>query len=59
MNRRLASFAIVSIASTARAAGLGASDFGYLDGYSIDKRTHALTLLLVIDRPLEDGLTKP
>ena len=41
------------------AAGLGASDYAYLDGYAVDPRTHALTLLLVIDRPLEDGLTKP
>ena len=40
------------------AVGLGPSDRGFLDGGSIDDRTGKVTLLLVVDMPLEDGLTK-
>jgi hypothetical protein len=41
------------------AAGLGASDYTYIDAIRVDERTGAVTLVLVIDRPLTDGLTKP
>ena len=59
MQRRLALTSLFALAANARATGLGATDIGFLDGLNIDERTHAATLLLIIDRPLEDGLTKP
>lgn len=40
------------------ADGLGVGDYKYLDEIKVDAKTGAVTLLLVIDRPLEDGLTK-
>ena len=43
----------------APAAGLGPTDYGYLDKAQVDAKTGRATLFLVIDRPLEDGLTKP
>ncbi len=41
------------------AAGLGASDYTYIDGIRVDEKSGEVTLILVIDRPLTDGLTKP
>ena len=58
MRRRLVLAASIT-PGLAAAAGLGAADIGFLDGLTIDKTSHAATLLLIIDRPLEDGLTKP
>ena len=56
--RRLALAVALSIAAgTASAAGLGAHDRRYVDDIRIDA-AGAVTLLLVVDRPLEDGLTK-
>lgn len=59
MKRRVAVAAIAANAGHAGAAGLGATGIAVLDGIKIDEGTKAVTLLLVIDRPLEDGLTKP
>jgi len=59
MKRRLALATTLALAGGTRSAGLGASDYGFLDGLNVDDRSHAASLLLVIDRPLEDGLTKP
>lgn len=46
-------------AKFAPAAGLGVNDIHQLDGIQVDDKSGTITLLLVIDRPLEDGLTKP
>ena len=40
-------------------AGLGANDRRHVDDVRVDDATGQVKLLLVIDRPLEDGLTKP
>ena len=60
MKRR--SFVPILLVSTfipALGAGLGAQDFRHIDAVRVDEKTGATTLLLVIDRPLEDGLTNP
>lgn len=57
MRRRTALLALPW--GTAFAAGLGASDYPFLDAVQVDPGTGIATLALVIDRPLEDGLTKP
>ena len=59
MRRRTALFAFALPASPALAAGLGVNDYGFVDAIQVDPDTGAATLALVIDRPLEDGLTKP
>ena len=59
MNRRATIALLLSPLSLAQAAGLGAVDYRYLDGVQIDPSSGIATLLLAIDRPLEDGLTKP
>ncbi|WP_395689253.1 hypothetical protein [Caenimonas koreensis] len=57
--RSVVVFLLFSLTSTlACAEGLGANDIRYVDRLSID-RSGSVWLLLVIDRPLEDGLTKP
>jgi hypothetical protein len=58
MRRRLFTQALFACASGAKAAGLGTTDRMYVDGVSIDPASGAVTLLLVIDLPLEDGLTR-
>jgi len=59
MKRRIVLAALSSPFLSALAAGLGPNDYGHLDGVQVDPKTGAATLVLVIDRPLEDGLTKP
>ena len=60
MNRRnLLLAAALASAMPILAAGLGASDYSYIDGIRVDEKSGAITLVLVIDRPLTDGLTKP
>lgn len=56
--RKLFVFAVLaSVLGAAAAVGLGANDRRYVDAVNIEP-SGATTLLLVIDRPLEDGLTK-
>jgi hypothetical protein len=55
--RTVLALVAATLVSNANAVGLGASDRGFLDGGSIDAQGN-VTLLLVVDRPLEDGLTK-
>lgn len=57
--RRTLFISLILAAGPTLAAGLGATDYGYLDAAKIDPNTGIATLLIVIDRPLEDGLTKP
>ncbi len=59
MKRRIILAALALRAFPALAAGLSASDYRYLDAAQVDPKTGIATLVLVIDRPLEDGLTKP
>jgi hypothetical protein len=47
------------LSASVSAVGLGPSDRGFVDGITVEERTGAVTLLLVVDMPLEDGLTKP
>jgi hypothetical protein len=54
----LALVASLLVTSTVGAAGLGPSDRGFVDGVTIEEKTGAVRLLLVVDLPLEDGLTK-
>ncbi|GAA0746564.1 hypothetical protein [Ideonella azotifigens] len=50
---------LLAISVTAMPAGLGANDRRQVDDVRVDDATGQVKLLLVIDRPLEDGLTKP
>ena len=59
MKRRIVTLALSLLPLSATAAGLGVNEYGFVDGVRLDPKTGAITLLLVIDRPLEDGLTKP
>jgi hypothetical protein len=59
VKRRIAAAALAFPLLPTFAVGLGASDYGALDGMKVDPDSGAVTLLLVVDRPLEDGLTKP
>jgi hypothetical protein len=54
----LALLVALHLSASAPAAGLGPSDRSYVDAVTIDERTGAVTLLLLVDMPLEDGLTK-
>ena len=49
---------VLSWSLIATAAGLGATDRRYVDGIRIEPGSGAVTLVLVVDRALEDGLTK-
>jgi hypothetical protein len=59
MRRAFLALVLVVESCVVAAAGLGAVDRAYVDGVSVDASTGAVTLLLVVDFPLEDGLTKP
>jgi hypothetical protein len=59
MKRRAVLAAISLRVISSQAAGLGAGEYSYLDGMQVDPKTGIVTLLLLINRPLEDGLTKP
>jgi len=59
MRRTLLALIASAVVFAASAAGLGTTDRMYVDGVSIDPKTGAVVLMLVIDLPLEDGLTKP
>lgn len=56
--RNALAIALVLFALVARGAGLGALDRGYVDGMRLEPGSGTVTLVLLIDRPLEDGLTK-
>ncbi|MGM9482626.1 hypothetical protein ACS5PN_15645 [Roseateles sp. NT4] len=59
MRRRTALFALAMPVGPALAAGLGVNDYGFVDAVQVDAATGIATLALSIDRPLEDGVTKP
>ena len=59
MKRRLFVMGLGTGLGEAGAAGLSVNGIGFVDGLKLDRDTRAATLLLIIDRPLEDGLTKP